>query len=295
MHNILAHGGENVVSADSWNTWEFEPFALTLCLASIVLYLRGLTRYWAAQHQGRGIRKWEAACFFVGWVSLFVALFSPLHTVGEKLFFVHMTQHEVLMLLSAPLLVLGKPIIAILHGLPTSWAQALGRMANRNVWRSTWAVLLNPLVAWLLHALAIWIWHVPRLFEATIDSTVVHALQHTCFFGTACIFWWSVIKTGPQPLGLGAAVLYLFTTALHSGLLGALLTFSTRHFYPRYADSAPKLGIAPLNDQQLGGLIMWIPAGMFYVFAALILLTVWMKHSVRASQLEPLSSIPGLH
>ncbi|HEX2188904.1 MAG TPA: cytochrome c oxidase assembly protein, partial [Longimicrobiaceae bacterium] len=147
--------------------------------------------------------------------------------------------------------------------------------------RAAWGALTAPSAAWLLHAAAIWLWHLPALYQATLASDAVHGLQHLSFLGTALLFWWALAHGRRGRTGYGAAVLALFTTALHSGGLGALLTFSPRPWYPAYAESTAAWGLTPLEDQQLAGLIMWIPAGVSYLIAGLLLLAGWMRESER--------------
>jgi putative membrane protein len=204
---------------------------------------------------------------------------SPLHPWGNVLFSAHMTQHEVLMLVAAPLLVLGKPVVATLKGLPPGWARrALGW--TRPGWvRGPWRVLTNPFVAWLVHAALLWVWHVPALFHAALESEFVHALQHLCFLASAVLFWWAVLQGPNRAMGYGAAVLYLFTTAVHSGLLGALITLAAAVWYPDYRETTASWGLTPLEDQQLGGLIMWVPACAVYIVAGLALFAGWLRSS----------------
>jgi putative membrane protein len=188
-----------------------------------------------------------------------------------------MTQHEILMLVAAPLIVLGRPIHVDLHALPREWASNLGRASNHPAWRSTWGSISNPLAAFLVHSVLLWIWHAPLLFNATLTSDLVHTLQHLSFILPALLFWWALIHHGPNAMGYGIAVLYLFIIALHSQLLGVLMTFANTIWYPGYAHSTQAWGLSPLEDQQLAGLIMWIPAGVVYIIAALALMAGWMR------------------
>ena len=137
-----------------------------------------------------------------------------------------MTQHEVLMLVAAPLLVLGRPLVPFLRALPVQMARRVGGWGKAAWFESAWRALTNPLVAWAVHALALWVWHVPILFQATLDSEFIHTLQHLSFFFSALLFWWALIYGRRGLLGYGAATLYVFTTSIHSGLLGALITFA---------------------------------------------------------------------
>ena len=282
LSTALAHGGQPHQFSDLPYTWGRDPVVWLCLLASGWLYLRGVRRLWRESGAGRGVRRWEAAAYAGGWAALCVALVSPLHPWGEVLFSAHMTQHEVLMVAAAPLLVLGRPLVAFLWAVPVGWARALGEAAKAAWWRRAWGTLTNPLAAWAAHALALWVWHVPALFEATLRSDLVHTLQHVSFLGSALLFWWALVH-GPRGLsGYGAAVLYLFTTSVHSGVLGAFLALTGRVLYPAYSRTARTWGLTPLEDQQLGGLIMWVPAGLVYVAAGLALLAGWMRESERA-------------
>jgi putative membrane protein len=258
-------------------SWPAEPaIALGLALAG-GLYLYGLLRLWRSAAPGRGIRRWEAVAFAAGWCLLALALGSPLHQWSEQLFSAHMVQHELLMVAAAPLLVLGRPIVAFLWALPIGWRRSAGTLSGA-VWvQQPWERLTQPAVAWAVHAAAIWAWHVPGLFMAAVRSELVHALQHLSFLGSALLFWWSLLRMREGRLGRPTAVLYLFTTAVHTTLLGALLTFSTVLWYPVYRSSTAAWGLTPLEDQQLAGLIMWIPAGLGYLVAALAVAASWLR------------------
>lgn len=267
--------------ADLWRRWTLDPGVLVSVGATGALYALGLFRLWRTTHVGSGISRLHAWCFAGGWLSLVVALVSPLHTWGEVLFSVHMCQHEILMLIAAPLMVLGQPLIAFLWALPLSWRKALASFAGANGIRHIWLLVSAPFAAWLIHAAALWMWHFPALFQATLRSNIVHALQHLSFFFSALLFWWAIIQGSLRCRGYGAAILYLFTTALHTSLLGALLTFSDKVWYPSYALTSWQWGLTALEDQQLGGLIMWVPAGFVYVFAGLAFFVGWMRESER--------------
>jgi cytochrome c oxidase assembly factor CtaG len=247
------------------------------------LYYRGLRLLWD-EHVGRGIRVWEAACFITGWLITLLALLSPLHRISEQLFAAHMVQHELLMVVAAPLIVVGRPLVPMLWGLPSSARRNVGRVIRYGPLRATWGIATQPLFAFLLHAAAIWIWHVPALFQMSLTSDAVHALQHLSFFGTALLFWWTIIhaygRAGrARAVSFGVAVVLLFGTALHSGALGALLTFSRSLWYPAYGFASASWGLTPIQDQQIAGLIMWIPATFAYLIAALILFAAWLRAS----------------
>jgi putative membrane protein len=259
--------------------WEFDPVVVMALILSAWFYVRGIRRLWKIVGVNNGIKRWEAICFGCGWFFTAVALVSPLHAWGEALFSAHMVQHEILMLIAAPLFVLGRPMIAFLKALPGKWAGQLARCGNSPPWQRFWRAVTYPLNAWVIHALALWIWHIPYLFQATLDNDFIHSLQHSSFLFSALLFWWALMHGRARMRGYGIAVLYVFTTAMHTGALGALITFAGTILYPDYASTTLAWHLTPLEDQQLGGLIMWIPAGLVYVVAGLALFAAWLRES----------------
>jgi putative membrane protein len=145
-------------------------------------------------------------------------------------------------------------------------------------------VLTSPLTAWALHGLAIWVWHVPALYELAVRNEAVHALQHAMFVGTAALFWWGMVYGRYGRAGYGAAVFYVFTTTVHTGLLGAILTLAHSPLYPEYAATAAAHGMDPLEDQQLAGLIMWVPAGLVLTMLGIALFVAWLGEAERRAR-----------
>jgi putative membrane protein len=259
---VLAHPGEPLSPHDLWSAWSFDPETAIPVVVAGILYARGA-------RSSRGISRLHQVYFWAGWAALALALISPIHPLGEVLFSAHMIQHEILMLIAAPLLVAARPAVALIWGLPFAWRRAVGRAANAGIIQTIWGFFTKPLPAWWIHASAIWAWHIPYLFESTLANKWMHAAQHMSFFGTALLFWWS-LAGAEERSGVGAGILSTFSTALHTGILGALLTFSTQTWYPAYARSTHAWGFTPLEDQQVGGLVMWVPAGVVYLAAGLI-------------------------
>lgn len=276
---LLAHGNETHLSEALWGWWTWDPLVLLGLALSAWLYVRGLRRLWARAGVGQGIRKWEAGAFAAGWLSVVVALISPLDPLSDVLFSAHMAQHEVLMLVSAPLLVLGRTLLAFF------WAfedrERIGRRLQSPRVLSAWHGLTGPLVVWVLHAVALWVWHVPGLYEAALRNEAVHAVQHLSFFATASLFWWALVHGRFGRIGYGMAVFYVFTTAVHSSILGALLTVARRLWYPIYEARALRWNLDPLQDQQLAGLLMWVPAGAIFLVLGLALFAAWLGEAER--------------
>jgi len=272
MMMLLLHAGKAIEPHDLWEAWAFEPgIVISLGLAAAI--------YVAGTSARRTPLQAPDLYFALGWLALVLALVSPLHPLGSALFSAHMVQHEILMLIAAPFLVLSRPLAVFLWAFPIRWRGAIGALAHRSVVRSSWRGLTNPWFAVAFHAAALWVWHVPSLFEATLESESIHTLQHFSFFVSALIFWWTLIHGRTGRLGYGAAVFYVFVTGLHSSVLGALLTFARVPWYPAYAESAQAWGLTALEDQQLAGLIMWVPAGCIFLIAGLAFFAAWLTES----------------
>lgn len=265
-----AHVPEGLPAAASPWAWNFAPWLLGLLLMSAWLYASGLRSLWSQAGRGRGISVAQAAAFVGGWLTLVVALVSPLDTLGGLLFSAHMVQHELLMVVAAPLLVLGRPLAAWTWAFAPAQRRVLGRAFQARGWSALWDTLTDPLVAWALHALALWGWHIPFAMDAALRNEGWHVLQHVSFLGTALFFWWAVLGHDPRGrYGPGHSTAYLFTTMLHTGALGALLSLAPTPWYAPYVPLTGALGFDPVDDQQLGGLVMWVPASLAYVMAAL--------------------------
>jgi putative membrane protein len=268
-----AHTPQPLPQAASVWQWNFAPWLLALLALSAILYARGVRRLWSSAGRGRGIGRDAVLAFAGGWTALVVALVSPLDPLGGRLFSAHMVQHELLMVVAAPLLVLGRPLAVWIWAFEGSARQRIGRAFQAGWLQSCWGVLSDPVVAWGLHAIVLWIWHVPSWFTAALQDEGIHILQHTSFLASALLFWWAVLGHDIRSArSTGPAVASLFTTMLHTAALGALLSLAPTPWYPPYIETANALGIDPVDDQQLGGLVMWVPAGLAYVIAALALL-----------------------
>lgn len=255
--------------------------ALVLLLVSAMLYAAGLIRLRPHVHARRELDA-RAAAFAAGWLALAIALLSPLDAAASHSFAAHMVQHETLMLIAAPLLVLGRGLPTMLWALPHDARLAVGRSTRSRAVHGFWLRLTAPLTAWLLHGAALWLWHAPPFFNAALGDGALHHWQHATFFVTALLFWHALLRHGAQT-ARGAAILYLFTTTVHTGVLGALITFARSPLYAPFDHGLLASGaLTPLEDQQLGGLIMWVPGALVYVGVALTLLARWLRETPAA-------------
>lgn len=272
---VIAHAG-HLDAGEVLHWWTWQPLVVALLAIPMTLYVVGTARLWRTAGAGHGVRWWQAAALFGGWASLVIALVSPLDRLSEILFSAHMTQHELFMVVAAPLLVLGKPLVPMIWALPRNWRTPVANAVQSGEIARVWRRLTGPFTATALHAIALWIWHAPPLYEWTLRNDYVHGVEHFSFFATAALFWWALIHGRYGRIGYGIAVFYVFLTTMHSGALGALFTFSSRVWYPYYQRAGLPWGIDPVQDQSLAGLIMWVPAGLVLVVLGLSLFAMWL-------------------
>jgi putative membrane protein len=274
-------GALSVQPPSVWSEpWSWEPTIVLPLAALLIIYVLG-----AFRRGGFSSVRWRHASFFAGWATLFFALTSPIHELGEQLFSAHMLQHEMLILVSAPLISAAHPAATCLWAFAPRHRSGIGGWVNRVEHTSGLRFLTRPATAWLLEAAALWIWHIPYLYQATLRSDWVHAAQHLSFFVTAVIFWSALFGAGRSALGYGAATVYVFGTAVHCSALGALLTFSSVVWYPDYAETTSRWGLTVLQDQQLGGVIMWVPSALVFIAIGLALFAKWLAESDRRVKL----------
>jgi putative membrane protein len=255
--------------------WTFDPMPVLLLALLGAVYVVGLRRLAGSGRLRRLVGPWQILSFTLGILALALALLSPLDTYDIRLFSIHMLQHLLLLVVAPPLLLLGKPIPVLLFGLPRSVVREVAAALHRTPWlRQTVAVLLGPVCSWILYVGCLALWHVPAAYSLALQNQDVHSFEHLCFLGTALLSWWVIIQPVPggRRLHPGIRLLYTWATMLPMGLIGLLLTIANRPWYPTYQAQGPLWGLLPLDDQHLGGTMMWAPAGLIYIIIIFILL-----------------------
>jgi putative membrane protein len=271
-----------VTTHDIWRTWTFQPTVLAGLVLAGWAYGRGVRSLWRGGGIGRGVRPWRACAFGAGLLAVAAALVSPLDAAADRLLSAHMAQHLLLVVVAAPLLIVGSPVLAMSRILPNRWRRGTRRWGRSRTSRVSGRTLTNPLISLLLATAVLWAWHVPPVYEAAVGDPILHLVEHASFLGTALLFWWVALQpSGPRRLPHGADVLYVFAGALQSGALGALFTFASSPVYPLYAHRTAALGLSALADQQLAGLLMWVPSFLVYLVAAGALFVVWLRVAER--------------
>jgi putative membrane protein len=277
---LLAHAGEPLAGHDLCRAWNLDP---PLVLGVFVLgwaYWRGHVR--TARRDGDTRRAWW---FTAALVTIVIALVSPLDALSHALASAHMVQHVLLLLVAAPLMALSSPTGPLLRGSPTIVRRATGRWRKRlSLTRARVRALRHPAFVWGLHVATIWFWHAAVPYDMALKMDIVHVVEHVSFLVTGVLFWHIVLGVR-QGVSNGLGILLVFTMSMQSIFLSALLTFASAPWYSGYEFSTRPWGLDPLADQQLAGVIMWIPAGLVYLGAALALLVGWIRASDRETVL----------
>lgn len=253
--------------------WTFDPLVTVPLAILLILFLVGRYRLAARSR----VERKRPLLFLGGWLVLTLTLVSPLHQGGERSFTLHMIEHELIMLVATLLLAASHAGGVLAWGLPLPLRQILG-----GGWKapltSLWRRLTEPVTATVLQAVVMWAWHAPDLFNRTLESQGWHVAQHLSFVLSSLIFWAAMLDTRRSSYLLSAACLFL--TSLVEGALGALMALSMSPWYAAYAAMGMSgIGLDPTSDQQLAGLIMWIPGGLVHGGAALALIYQWLKSS----------------
>lgn len=270
-----------------WAAWVNEPLPLLALGVAAVLYWLGWCRLSRVAHGG-AVSAGQAAAYFAGLVTLLLALLSPIAAYSERLFFMHMIQHLLLLLIAPPLLLLGKPLVPVLWGLPAGLRHRVARiMTPGRILPRIGDLLTTPIVAVVAFVLTIAVWHVPVFYDAAQGRTLTHDLEHLMFFGVALLYWWPIVHPagGRRRLSYAWAIPYLVPPFVEGMLIGILLTFADTPIYRTYAAMEPTWGLSTLSDQQLGGLVMWIPGGLLFLIPVIGILTaVFRQEDERANE-----------
>jgi putative membrane protein len=263
----FAHGAGDPSQPPGWtlDPWVIVPLAILL-----LIFLIGQRRLASRSGVQRPL-SWQ---FIAGFAVLSLALVSPLHEGGERSFALHMTEHELIMLVATALLAASNAGGALAWGLPKPLRQLLGG-GWKSPLASLWKRLTEPLTATAIQGVVMWVWHAPSLFDRALESRGWHAAQHLSFIIASLLFWVAMFRRRHGGYLLSATC--LFVTSMVEGALGALMTFSESPWYSSYAAMGLSgIGLDPTTDQRLAGLLMWIPGGLVHGAVAVALLHRWL-------------------
>lgn len=268
-------------------TWHWRPDILFVLIVFGSAFAIG---WWRLRKQGfRRARRWRALAYVAGLGAVGLALISPVDRLASLSFLVHMVQHELLIMIAPPLLLLADPLPILLWGLPRKLRLgvrhllARGTMVRRILYSATWMP-----VAWGVYVANLWMWHLPVAYEAALRSHLLHDLEHVTFFGAGLLFWWPIVNPAPRlhgQIAYGFRILYIIAATFQSVALGFAIAVTERVLYPSYANAPRSWGLSPLDDQAFGGAIMSEVGGMFLI-PLLVLINRWLNHEERRTRLR---------
>jgi putative membrane protein len=261
-------------------TWDFRlDVSVYLALSAAVF-----TASWLRLRRRGGHRLaagWRLVSFLAGLGILGLAMMSAIDLWAERLFFMHMIQHLLLIMVVPPLLLLANPFPFMLWGLPGG--RELGRRLFTPSARFRRALrgLTRPGMVWVTFVAVLWSWHDPYLYGLAQGPGWIHDLEHLLFFGTGMLFWWHAIGAGPRlhgRLSPLARIGYLLAAGVANLLPGVIIALADTPLYPYYAAVSRPAGITLLQEQSLSGIIMWVPGTMMYWMAALVIVIRRLNH-----------------
>lgn len=258
---ILAHG-DPTAPHHIWSAWPNSP--------GVVAALLIAASAWIIAHRRAG-RPGGQGWWWAGLVVLGLALLTPLHSLGDSLLSFHMVQHITLGMIAPLMLTRARPMRVLAHLFRTETRRDLGRFGARMRRLPGFAGVIV-----LIHVAAWWTWHIPVLYDAAITDDLVHSLEHLTLFVAGLLLFGFAWPAGPVRRHGGVGLFMVFTAALGTGALSALITFSPNVLYAHDTEAVAAWGMTRLEDQQLGGAIMWVPGGFVYLGVAVALFARWL-------------------
>jgi cytochrome c oxidase assembly factor CtaG len=254
------------------SSWPYDPWLVVALAVSAAIYVRG----WRSlrRHDAARWPAWRLWAFLAGLATIYLALASPIETFAELLLLVHMLQHMLLLIVAPPLIWLSAPLLPMLRGLPRPVRMDLVAPTLRMpIVRQAFTRLTHPLVAWPIFAAVVWLWHTPRGYELALADSTWHVVEHASFVGAALLFWYPVVSPFPSRprWSRWIVVPYLILADVQNTVLAAWLTFAGTPIYPHY-ESMPRVGgWTVLEDQQVAGVLMWVPGSLAFLLPVLVI------------------------
>ncbi|HEY0673436.1 MAG TPA: cytochrome c oxidase assembly protein [Longimicrobiales bacterium] len=250
----------------SWTAWPIHPSTAIGSALILGVYYMAIGPWRLKYGWSYKVELWQPICFTAGVLILFGALNGPIHELSDfYLFSAHMVQHLIMTMITAPLMLVGMP--------DWLWRPLIRKTVGFGVAR----VLTAPLVAFGVYNVIFAGWHFPMLYNWALEDHTVHIVQHIMFLVAAMFMWWPVVEPLPELARLitPLRMVYLFALSIPMSVVSALITLSESVLYPWYSDAQRVFTLSALEDQQLGGLIMWVPGALIFWVAISILFYRW--------------------
>ncbi len=294
--SILAGHGYAHIPTDSNPSadWHWRPDILFVLALFGTVYTRGWLKL--RRRSPRAVSHWQIALYLLALVAIVLAVISPIDALSATNLSIHMVQHLLLLMVIPLVFLLANPLPGFLWGLPVKWRKPFCRLLNpvSAFRRLLWALTLLP-VAWTVYVVNLWAWHHPSLYQLALRSGWVHDVEHLMFFFTALVFWWPVVNPAPRLHGeipYGFRIVYLIAATLQNTVLGMAISLPEKVLYPLYETMPRMLDLSPINDQALGGGIMWVSSHM-YLIPILVLVARMLTREEESVRSNPPKQVPS--
>lgn len=259
----------------SWYVWPVTPGITLFTVLTVAFYLNGTRRRTSGEVT---VSAAQRTSFLLGILAIYLAIQSPVDVLAERLFFIHQIQHILLRALGPVLIILGMPLPAMVRGIPSAVKEKtlVPIIRSRSV-QKLYGLLIHPAIATLMFIAMLFIWQIPTLHNLALEDRTVHDAMHISLLITGLFFWWLMLDPRPSQvhLSIGARIVLVAAIIVPNSILGAVIFFYTDVLYTGYDQLHGTWDISALTDQQIGGLIIWVPGAMMNVIVALVLLRRW--------------------
>ncbi len=271
-HPALAHGGAELDADDAWQAWRLTPDIVIATLLVLAVYGAGMWRRRTTLHGAQAAR---SAAFLGGVATVFLALQSPVDPIAERLFSMHQIQHMLLRVIGPLLIAWSLPAAMLVAGLPR-WARAkvLAPLLSDRGFRGFFGFLGNPVVATVLFIASLYVWEVPSIHDAALLDDGLHYTMHVTMLAAGLLFWARIFDSRVAPKGIrfGIRLMMLWIAIIANILIGAATTLKPMVLYHAYDIHGRLFGMPPLADEQLGGVLIWIPSSMMCLIAIIVVI-----------------------
>ena len=283
--SIDAHG-TILKDQNPWTAWVYTPIITIPLIVTVLVYAAGAMR---RNQLSKPLHPARAILFLLGIAFMYIALQSPLEPLSDHYFFIHQIEHLILRMLGPWLLILSMPMNVLIQGLPT-WARRgilKPIIKNRGVY-SLYRLFTQPYLATFLFIATLYVWQIPVLHEQAVLNQGLHDLMHVSMIVSAFFFWWIISdpRRSAARCSYGIRLFLLWAVTTFNSILGAIITMTRTLIYQVYDQGIDVIQMSGMEDQQYGGVILWVPGGMMGVLGTAVVFYLWVRDSRRAKRIK---------
>ncbi len=269
-----------------WTAWVYTPIITIPIIITVLVYMAGLLR---RKQQGKPIHIFRGFIFLLGILSFYLALQSPLEPLSDHYFFNHQIEHLILRMFGPWLLILSMPMSTLIQGLP-NWARRgmLKPILQNKLVYGVYRIFTQPYLATFLFIATLYVWQIPSLHENAILNQQLHDAMHFSMIFTAFFFWWIISdpRRSAARCSYGIRLFLLWAVTTFNSILGAIITMTRSLIYQVYDQGIDAIQMTAMEDQQYGGVILWVPGGMMGVLGTAVVFYLWVRDSRKTERIK---------